>query len=358
MAHITLRNITKRFGAVTAVDGVSLDIASGEFVCLLGASGCGKTTLLRIMAGFTRPDSGEVLADGARVDLLPPSRREVGFVFQSYALFPTKSVADNIGFGLAVRHRPKAEIAQRVAELCDLTRLRGLEDRYPHELSGGQQQRVALARALAIQPSILLLDEPLSALDAKIRAHLRDEIRGVVDRLKVTTVYVTHDQEEALSIADRVAVMDAGRLLQVDAPMNIYLRPQQRFIAEFVGTSNMLPGRPLGETRVEVDGVQLEAPVPEALRAAAAVVVCIRPEHVTLRRDDGQAAGGKGIVAAISFTGPTVRAHVSLAGGQPLIVDVPTHEWLALGVRPDDLVTWSVRPGAPILLPAQNGHPV
>jgi ABC-type Fe3+/spermidine/putrescine transport system ATPase subunit len=357
VADITLRNITKRFGVVTAVDGVSLEIASGEFVCLLGASGCGKTTLLRIMAGFTRPDAGEVLADGTRVDLLPPNKREVGYVFQSYALFPTKTVAGNIGFGLAVRHRPKAEIARRVAELCELTRLEGMEYRYPHELSGGQQQRVALARALAIQPSILLLDEPLSALDAKIRAHLRGEIRAVVDRLKVTTVYVTHDQEEALSIADRVAVMEAGRLLQIDAPMNIYLRPRQRFIADFVGTSNMLPGRPLGDARVEVDGVQLDATVPEALRAAAAVVVCIRPEHVMVRRLDGGAAGGKGIVSATSFTGPTVRAHLSIAGGQPLIADVPTHEWLTLGVRQGDAVTWSVRRDAPILLPAKDGRP-
>jgi ABC-type Fe3+/spermidine/putrescine transport system ATPase subunit len=354
VTQVTLRNITKRFGAVTAVDGVSLEIASGEFVCLLGASGCGKTTLLRILAGFTRPDSGEVLANGKRVDLLPPNKREVGFVFQSYALFPTKTVAENIGFGLAVRDRPKAEIAQRVAELCELTRLQGMEERYPHELSGGQQQRVALARALATQPSMLLLDEPLSALDAKIRAHLRSEIRAVVDRLKVTTVYVTHDQEEALSIADRVAVMEAGKFLQVDAPMNIYLRPNQRFVADFVGTSNTLPGRPLGDNRVEVDGVPLNAPVPEALRAAPTVVVCIRPEHVVLSRADGRAAGGKGTVTAITFAGPTVRARLSTASGQALVVDVPTHEWLTLGINQGDAVMWSVRQDAPILLPARD----
>ncbi len=352
MTQVTLRNITKRFGAVTAVDGVSLEIASGEFVCLLGASGCGKTTLLRILAGFTRPDSGEVLANGKRLDLLPPNRREVGFVFQSYALFPTKTVAENIGFGLAVRDRPKPEIARRVAELCELTRLQGMTERYPHELSGGQQQRVALARALATQPSMLLLDEPLSALDAKIRAHLRGEIRAVVDRLKVTTVYVTHDQEEALSIADRVAVMEAGKLLQVDAPMNIYLRPRQRFVADFVGASNMLPGRPLDGKHVEVDGVPLDAPVPEKLRAATAVVVCIRPEHVVLARPDGRTAGGKSTLAGVTFAGPTVRARLTTAGGQTLIADVPTHEWLTLGVRQGDAVTWSVRQDAPILLPA------
>ncbi len=352
MTDIAFSNITKSFGAVKALDGVSLDIVSGEFVCLLGASGCGKTTLLRVLAGFTRPDSGEVRVDGKRVDHLPPHKREVGFVFQSYALFPTKTVGDNIGFGLAVRHRPRAEIARRVAELCVLTRLEGLEGRYPHELSGGQQQRVALARALATEPSILLLDEPLSALDAKIRAHLRGEIRAIVDRLKVTTVYVTHDQEEALSIADRVAVMEAGRLLQVGPPMSIYLHPRQRFVADFVGASNMLPGRLLKGSSVEVDGLRLEVPVPEPLRDATNVTVCIRPEHLVLRRPEPGASGGACTVDAITFAGPMVRARLVTAGGQSLIADVPTHEWLTLGIRQNDSAVWSVRKDTPILLPA------
>jgi len=355
VTHITLSNIRKRFGPVTAVDGVSLEIGSGEFVCLLGASGCGKTTLLRILAGFTRPDSGEVLVNGKRVDLLPPHKREIGFVFQSYALFPTKTVADNIGFGLAVRRRSRAETARRVAELCELTRLGGLEGRYPHELSGGQQQRVALARALATQPSMLLLDEPLSALDAKIRAHLRSEIRAVVDRLKITTVYVTHDQEEALSIADRVAVMEAGRLLQVDVPMNVYLRPQRRFVADFVGASNLLPGRLLADSRVEVDGLHLRVPVPAPLPAPGDVTVCIRPEHVLLRRPGEGAPGGECTVAGVTFAGPTVRARLSTAGGQSLIADVPTHEWLTLGLRQGDPAVWNVRKDSPILLPAGDG---
>jgi putative spermidine/putrescine transport system ATP-binding protein len=350
VTQVALRGITKRFGAVTAVDGVSLDIASGEFVCLLGASGCGKTTLLRILAGFTRPDAGEVLVNGARVDMLPPNRREIGFVFQSYALFPTQTVSENIGFGLAVRRQPAPEIARRVAELCELTRLRGLEGRYPHELSGGQQQRVALARALAPSPSLLLLDEPLSALDAKIRALLRAEIRSIVDRLGVTTVYVTHDQEEALSIADRVAVMDAGRLLQVAAPMDIYLRPDQRFVAEFVGASNMLPGRPVDSGRVEIDGRTIAAVVPESLRAAGAVLVCVRPEHVVLERGDAPEAGACGQLRAATFVGPTVRVVIVTPAGREVLADVPTHRWQELAIRDGDAVTWSVRPRTAVVL--------
>jgi ABC-type Fe3+/spermidine/putrescine transport system ATPase subunit len=353
VTQVTLNGITKRFGAVTAVDRVSLSIAAGEFVCLLGASGCGKTTLLRILAGFTRPDSGEVLVDGKRVDMLPPNRRAVGFVFQSYALFPTKTVAENIGFGLAVRRRPRKEISGRVAALCDLVRLAGMESRYPHELSGGQQQRVALARALATDPSMLLLDEPLSALDAKIRAHLRGEIRAVVDRLKITTVYVTHDQEEALSIADRVAVMDAGRLLQVDAPLDIYLRPRERFVADFVGTTNALPGRPLDGARVEVCGMAIDAGVPERLRGVRAVTVCIRPEHVLLSQP--RPGAGRATIAAAAFGGAMVRVRLAAADGRELVADVPTHEWQALRLAAGGDVAWTVRAGTPVLLPAEQG---
>ena len=352
MTQVTLRNIRKNFGAVRAVDDVSLDIASGEFVCLLGASGCGKTTLLRILAGFTPPDAGEVLVDGKPVHMLPPNRREVGFVFQSYALFPTKTVAENIGFGPAVRHRPAPETAKRVAELCELTQLKGLEERYPHEISGGQQQRVALARALATNPSMLLLDEPLSALDAKIRALLRTEIRAIVDRLKITTVYVTHDQEEALSIADRVAVMDAGKLLQIDAPMDIYMRPRQRFVADFVGTSNLLPGRPLDAERVEVDGRAIPAAVPAPLRAAESVLVCVRPEHIMLERGAASMPSAPGRLKAVTFAGATVHAVIVTPAGRELIADVPAHEWQTLGIRLGDTVIWRVRQGAPVVLPA------
>ncbi len=349
MAQLSFRGITKRFGAVTAVDDVSLDIASGEFVTLVGASGCGKTTLLRIIAGFTRPDSGELIVEGKRVEGVPPSKREIGFVFQSYALFPTKTVADNIGFSLSIRHRPKAEIAERVDELCDLTRLAGMEDRYPHELSGGQQQRVALARALAPNPMILLLDEPLSALDAKIRAILRSEIRAVVDRLGITTVYVTHDQEEALSISERVAVMNEGRFVQVGAPMEVYLRPASHFVANFIGTSNNLTGRPVNGGLVEVEGRPVQAPVPQQILGRDSCRLCVRPENIDISRpgDGSDAAAGK--LTSFSFLGQVVRSQISTQAGETLVVDTSTSHWVAAGLAVGDPVAWSIRPDCAIV---------
>jgi ABC-type Fe3+/spermidine/putrescine transport system ATPase subunit len=354
MARLNFRRISKRFGAVVAVDDVTLDIGSGEFLTLVGASGCGKTTLLRIIAGFARADSGELAIDGRRVEGLPPSRREVGFVFQSYALFPTQTVAGNIGFSLRIRRRPKAEIAARVAELCALTQLEALKDRYPHELSGGQQQRVALARALAPHPTILLLDEPLSALDAKIRAHLRSEIRAVVDRLGITTVYVTHDQEEALSISDRVAVMEAGRILQVGAPMDVYLRPCSRFVADFIGTSNDLIGRPLGNGRLEIEGRPIKAQVPETLRRRDRCVVCVRPEHIELSRPAGDAGAPTATLTGFSFLGQAVRAHVCTENGRHLVADVAAVDWLANDFAKGDTVAWTIRADSAIVFAADE----
>ena len=354
MAHLSFKGIVKTFGAVTAVDNVSLDIASGEFVTLVGASGCGKTTLLRIIAGFTKPDRGELSIDGKRVEGLPPSKREVGFVFQSYALFPTQTVAQNIGFSLSIRHRPKAEIAARVGELCALTQLSGLEDRYPHELSGGQQQRVALARALAPDPSILLLDEPLAALDAKIRAHLRTEIRAVADRLGITTVYVTHDQEEALSISDRVAVMDAGRILQVGAPMDVYLKPSQRFVANFIGTINSLHGQPAGDGILEIEGYPIDARVPGELAGRDSVTVSIRPENIDLSHPKQGSDAISGTLSSFSFLGQSVHAHVTTDGGQDLVVDVPIADWLAIDLAEEDQVACTIRPGAAMVFPPDD----
>ncbi len=352
MAHLSFRGIVKRFGDVTAVDDVTLDIAAGEFVSLVGASGCGKTTLLRIIAGFTRADSGTLSINGRHVDTLPPNKRGVGFVFQSYALFPTQTVAQNIGFSLSVRRRPKDEISRRVAELCELTQLLGLEDRYPHEISGGQQQRVAWARALAPDPAILLLDEPLSALDAKIRAHLREEIRAVVDRLGITTVYVTHDQEEALSISDRVAVMNAGRILQVGDPMELYLKPAVRYVADFIGTTNNLLARPGGDGRLRVEDGIIEATIPDELVGRDRYVVCVRPEHIDLTPASGGVFSGK--LESITFLGQTVRARVETQGDQKLIADLSTSEWLNGGLAVGDQVTWRVHPGTAIVFSADD----
>ena len=356
MAELSFREITKRFGSTTAVDNVSLDIESGEFVTLVGASGCGKTTLLRIIAGFTRPDAGRLSIDGKHVEGLPPSQREVGFVFQSYALFPTQTVAQNIGFSLSIRRRPRTEIARRVGELCELTQLAGLEARYPHELSGGQQQRVALARALAPNPAILLLDEPLSALDAKIRAHLRAEIRAVVDRLGITTVYVTHDQEEALSISDRVAVMDAGVIQQVGSPMDVYLRPTTRFVADFIGTTNHLSARPAGNGVLEVEGHLIDAPVPDGLKGRERYTVCVRPEHLELF-PTGHPDGATGTIVFHSFLGQSVRTHVETSGGAGLVVDVSTTDWLDRGLSVGERVVWQIRPGSTLVYPATDEEP-
>ena len=349
MAELNLNGITKNFGDVVAVDDVSLDIASGEFLTLVGASGCGKTTLLRIIAGFTKPDSGVLTIDGRRVENLPPSKREIGFVFQSYALFPTQTIAQNIGFSLSIRRTPKAEIAKRVQELCNLTQLTGLEDRYPHELSGGQQQRVALARALAPNPSILLLDEPLAALDAKIRAHLRIEIRAVVDRLGMTTVYVTHDQEEALSISDRVAVMNDGKILQVGSPMELYLRPTGRYVAQFIGSSNNLQGQVIENGQLLVEGHPIHIEVPESLGNQTNCLVCVRPEHIDLSHSDDKSGGIPGKLAALSFLGQTVRAKVITTSGSELLVDVQTSDWLTKNLSVGDAVSWTPHPGSAMI---------
>jgi ABC-type Fe3+/spermidine/putrescine transport system ATPase subunit len=351
VAHLSLAGINKRFGATVAVDDVSLEIASGEFLTLVGASGCGKTTVLRIIAGFTRADSGVLTINGRHLETLPPSRREIGFVFQSYALFPTQTIAQNIGFALRVRRRPGVEIKRRVAELCELTRLSGLEDRYPHELSGGQQQRVALARALAPNPQILLLDEPLSALDAKIRAHLRTEVRSVVKEFGITTVYVTHDQEEALSMSDRVAVMDGGRIRQVGDPLAVYLRPADRFVAEFIGTSNTLAGRVTGRAEVEVEGRHLTAHLPDGLLPGPCLV-CVRPEHLSLRRADGASPAAR--LTGMSFLGQTVRATLETAAGTRLIADVANAQWMGRGLAVSDAVEWSVAPGCALVFATES----
>src|SRR5215213_7718266 len=260
--EVVLVDLVKRFADVTAVAGINLDMPPGEFFSLLGPSGCGKTTTLRMVAGFERPDAGTIRIDGRDVTGLPPRARRIGMVFQSYALFPNMTVADNIAFGLRVARHPAGEIAERVSAMLALVGLSEMGPRYPYQLSGGQQQRVAVARALAPRPKVLLLDEPLSALDAKVRVSLREEIRQIQKRLGITTIFVTHDQEEALSISDRIAVMYGGKAEQVGTPFEIYNRPATKFVANFVGTLNVLEGTvtdaAAGTVRVNTEEVALK----------------------------------------------------------------------------------------------------
>jgi putative spermidine/putrescine transport system ATP-binding protein len=306
---VRLEGLRRRFGAVAALDGVDLELAPGELVALLGPSGCGKTTALRVLAGLEDADSGRVLVDGRDITTLPANRRDMGMVFQAYSLFPHLTAQQNVEFGLRLRGRQGADRRRRAAEMLELVGLSSQAGRYPHQMSGGQQQRVALARALAIRPQVLLLDEPLSALDAKVRIQLRDEIRRIQIEVGTTTLFVTHDQEEALAMADRVGVMRDGRLEQVASPAEVYLRPANAFVADFVGLSNRLAGK-VSDGAVEVLGARLplvdEGGAPS--EPSAPVTALVRPEAVDVFIDPD----GPGRVLATSFLGPTSRATVAM----------------------------------------------
>ena len=315
MAFLELSGIQKSFGDVAAVLDFNLAAERGEFVSFLGPSGCGKTTTLRMIAGFEKPTGGAITIDGTDITYRPPNQRNVGMVFQSYALFPNMTVAGNIGFGLKVRKRSKADIDRRVGGLLELIHLEGRGDRYPYQLSGGQQQRVALARALAIEPQVLLLDEPLSALDAKIRVILRKEIRAIQRQLGITTVYVTHDQEEALSLSDRVVVMSDGRIEQIGTPFEIYNYPATAFVASFVGTLNLVAAGVIdaGAGRLSVAGheVRTSKAVTEGATGGA-VTLAVRPEGIHL--GDGGPGDNRlhGQVEDINFLGSIVRIRIRL----------------------------------------------
>jgi iron(III) transport system ATP-binding protein len=322
--NIALRSLTKRFGGTTAVDGATLDIADGELFTLLGPSGCGKTTLLRLVAGFYTPDGGEIHFGARRVERLPPYERNIGMVFQNYALWPHMTVRANITYGLRLRRLPGDEIARRLEHGLRQVNLAGLEDRYPGQLSGGQQQRVALARALVLNPDILLLDEPLSNLDAKIRVQVRGEIRRLQQALGITTVYVTHDQEEALSLSDRIAVMRDGRIQQVAVPKALYERPANRFVADFVGTNNLIPGvcreRGAGGILVETPLGLVHGRSDDGITAGMRCVLAVRPENMRLGAAGDNVLEGHVIVA--SYLGSTLRYDVETVAGIVLRVDV------------------------------------
>jgi putative spermidine/putrescine transport system ATP-binding protein len=339
---VSLRSLTRAFGATRALDEMSLDIAPGEFVALLGPSGCGKTTALRIVAGFEYADSGEVLIDGRDVSGVPASRRDMGMVFQSYSLFPNMNALDNVAFGLRMRKVGGADRRKRAAELLDMVGLVPQAGQYPHQLSGGQQQRVALARALAVEPRVLLLDEPLSALDAKVRLQLREQIRTLQQRLGTTTLFVTHDQEEALSMADRVGVMRDGRLEQVADPAELYSRPATAFVAEFVGTVNRLPAE-LGGGPSTVTVLGTTVPAQPGGPDSGPVDTLIRPENLTVKA----AEGGNGIVTNRTFLGAMTRVAVRLSGDTEVSVDVSSA--VALEMAPGTAVEVGL-PAAPVLI--------
>ncbi len=360
MAAITVRRLVKRFGAVTALQSLDIEVGAGEFFTLLGPSGCGKTTLLRIVAGFERQNEGDLLIGGKVANNVPAHQRDMGMVFQNYAIFPHMSVFDNVAYGLRQRRIGRREIGDKVAKALELVRLEGYEKRFPDQLSGGQKQRVVLARALVIEPQVLLMDEPLSALDAKVRVGLRRDIRLVQQKLGITTLYVTHDQEEALVVSDRIMVMESGEVRQLGTPRQIYENPQNLFTATFIGTSNLLDGEVAVPGTVQLEGATL--PVPGlAAATGSAVKVALRPEHLWIIADHEPPEGLvtlDGEVELVSYMGSQSRLQVKTRPtGAVLEVETPSDSpesalgagsLIRLGIRPEAAYYFDARSGARI----------
>jgi putative spermidine/putrescine transport system ATP-binding protein len=332
---VQLADMHRWYGTVHALDGLSIDIAPGELVALLGPSGCGKTTALRALAGLDELDSGVITVDGRDITNVPTNRRDMGVVFQAYSLFPNMTARDNVGYGLRLRGVESGERRRRADEMLDVVGLGSFGNRYPHQMSGGQQQRVALARALAIRPKVLLLDEPLSALDAKVRRQLREEIRRIQIMVGITALFVTHDQEEALAVGDRIGVMSAGRLEQIAAPAELYERPRTAFVAEFVGLTNRVGGT-ASDTSIDIFGTRV--PLLDGSAGPGPVTALVRPESVRLTRDENAAPR----VAAVSFLGSLCRAQVTLPSGELIVAQMAASE--AAELSPGDTVRVDVRP--------------
>jgi putative spermidine/putrescine transport system ATP-binding protein len=338
---VELNDLTRVYGTVRALDGLTLHMKPGEFVALLGPSGCGKTTALRILAGLDDATSGTVSVDGRDITKVPANKRDMGMVFQAYSLFPHLTALENVAFGLKVRGKAKKDRTTRAGDMLDLVGLSAHVDKYAAELSGGQQQRVALARALAIQPSVLLLDEPLSALDAKVRTQLRDEIRRVQLEVGTTTLFVTHDQEEALAVADRVGVMSQGRLEQLDPPATVYADPATPFVAEFVGLNNKVPAE-VSAGRAQLLGTSI--PTLAGSIASGAGTALLRPEAVTVTADPV----GTSTVRSVAFLGPISRVYVALADGA--VIDAQMASSAAKVFAPGASVTVGVEPGGVLVV--------
>ena len=363
MARLSLKGLTKRFGSVTACDGIELEVRDGEFLSLLGPSGCGKTTTLQLLAGFLVPDGGEIRVDdrivSSRVRVVPPERREMSMIFQSYAIWPHKTVFENVAFGLRLRRYPLEQIKREVAEILQMMRLAPLKDRYPAELSGGQQQRVALARALVVKPKILLLDEPLSNLDANLREEMRFMIRSLHQEIRITMVYVTHDQAEAMVTSDRIAVMNSGRVEQVGTPPEIYEEPRTEFVASFIGRTNIIPGTRAEDGIVRSQELSL-CTADQNGQAGEAVVVCVRPHQIRLEPagPSGPSASGsdnlvRGRVRRATYLGEARDYVVQLGDtGLHLRVQTPGSE-----THPVDSDVWVRIPPAACRLVAPSRPP-
>ena len=327
LSYVELQRLTKSYGSTVAVDSVDVRVERGEFFSLLGPSGCGKTTTLRMIAGFVKPNSGDILIGGDNVTALPPERRGIGIVFQNYAIFPHMHVYDNIAFGLRMRKMPQSEIGKRVGNALEQVGLSGYAARYQRQLSGGEQQRVALARVLVTEPSILLLDEPLSALDKKLREEMKYWIKELQKSLAITTIYVTHDQGEALTMSDRIAVMNGGAIMQIGSPKDIYEHPVNRFVTEFIGESNILTASVIGAgesgIRLELGSETFDAPVRDGLAEGAEVSLAIRPEQILLGPEAGRVPDQlHASVRDISYQGAIIRYRLDLHG-QVLIAEAP-----------------------------------
>ena len=341
---LVLRNIHKRFGDFVALHDVSLDVHKGELICFLGPSGCGKTTLLRIIAGLETQTQGTVIQDGKDISRLPPMKRDYGIVFQSYALFPNLSIADNVAYGLVNRKMARADRDARVKELLALVGLPDSGARFPAQLSGGQQQRIAIARAIATSPGLLLLDEPLSALDARVRVRLRGELRGLQQRLGITTILVTHDQEEALSMADRIVVMNQGVIDQIGTPNEVYRDPRTPFVADFVGKTNLLPATCAGANRVQVGEQRFECELAQGTAKDAGLRVFFRPEDVIVRGVGGATPNSAAaVVEKIEFLGAFSRLTFKLNGiTQSLVADLSLNDMAEFRLKPGDTVRVAV----------------
>jgi len=341
VVEVRLENVTKLYGRVRAAYKISLEVKHGELFTLLGPSGCGKTTTLRIIAGFEIPDEGRVYFDEEDVTDLPPYKRETGMVFQNYALWPHMTVWENVAYGLKIRRLPKSEVRRRVREVLELVKLEGLESRYPHQLSGGQQQRVALARALVIEPKVLLLDEPLSNLDAKLRVEMREELKKLQKRLGITTIYVTHDQEEAMALSDRIAVMNQGEILQVGTPREVYERPRNVFVATFIGRSSTIEGevKAVDPRRGEVEvvwegGVLRGVPSTDAgLKPGDKAYCVLRPEEFRLEKPKEPHNEFEGVAEWLAFVGSRLEVRVRISEGNTVLLSLDPDGEVAIGQR-------------------------